>query len=103
MVREKRQVAPSLVDIASSAEHLRKMTVTDDRVKPASSDLACARTSAIETIDAVAEANHAASIRRAYKTISHKDVFHVSVLPFPASLDKADGMQQLTRSVKSAM
>lgn len=36
----KRQVTPSLVDVASPAECLRKMTVIEDRVKPVFSDLA---------------------------------------------------------------
>ena len=43
------------------------------------------------------------SVRRAYVKLSHKDVSRISVLPFPASLNKSDGTQQLTRSVRSAM
>ena len=66
-------------------------------------DLARARTSAIATADAAAEAKHVASVRRAYATIGQKDVARVSALPFSASLKKADGAQQLTQSVKSAM
>ena len=73
MVTEKRQVTPSLVDVAS-AEHLSKMTVSDDRVKPVSSDSARARTSAIDTADAAAEATHVTSVRRAYITISYEYV-----------------------------
>ena len=34
---------------------------------------------------------------------SYKDVSRISVLPFPASLNKSNGTQQLTRSVRSAM
>ena len=51
----KRQVTPSLVGV-SSGERLSKMTVTDDRDKPVSYDLAHARTSAIDIADAAAEA-----------------------------------------------
>ena len=43
----KRQVNPSLVDVASSAERLSKLSVTGDRAKPVSSTLAHARTAAI--------------------------------------------------------
>ena len=103
MASGKRQVTPSLVDVASSAERLNEMTMTDDRVKPLSFDLARARSSAIETTDATEEAKQVTSVRRVHITIRHKDVSHISVLTFPASLNKADGAQQLTRSVKSAM
>ena len=103
VVAGKRQVTPSLVDVAFTADRLSKMTVTDDRFKPMSSDLARARTSSIATADAAAEAKYVVSVRRAYVTISRKDVPRISVLPFLASLNKADGAQQLTRSVKLAM
>ena len=57
MVAGKRNVTPSLVDVASSAERL-SMSVTRDRAKPVSSTLAHARTAAIATADAAADARH---------------------------------------------
>ena len=68
MVTAKRQVTPSLVDIASSAERLSKRIVTGDRVMPVSSRLAHARTAAIATADDAADARHDASVRRTYVT-----------------------------------
>ena len=93
----KRQVTPSLVDVASYAERLSKLSVTEDRAKPVSSRLAHARTAAIATADAAADARHDASVRRAYVTPSLKDVARIATLPFPASVNKAAGAQQLTR------
>ena len=77
--------------------------MTEDRVKPVSSNLARARTSAIPTTDAAAEARHEAFVCHAYVTIGQNKAAHISALPFPASLNKANGTQQLTRSVKAAM
>ena len=68
-----------------------------------SSTLAGARTSAIATADATADARHQSSVRRACVTIGLKYVARISTLPFPASVSKAAGAQQLTRSVKAAM
>ena len=56
MVAGKRQVTPSLVDIASSAERLSKLTVSGDHTKPIYSDLARARTAEIATAAATAKA-----------------------------------------------
>ena len=99
----KRPVTPSLVDVASSAERLSKLSVTEDRTKSVSSTLARTRTSAIAPADDAADSRHQASVRRAYVTIDLKYVARISALPFPASLNKAAGAQQLTRSVKAAM
>ena len=99
----KRQLSPSLVDAASSAERLGKLSVTRDRPMPMSSRLAHARTAAIATADAAADARHEASVRRAYLTLGLKEVARIATLPFPASVNKAAGSQQLTRSVKAAM
>ena len=70
---------------------------------PVSSRLTHARTAAIATADAAAEARHEASVRRAYVTLGLKEVARIATLPFPASVNKAAGAQQLTRSVKAAM
>ena len=102
-VAGKRQVTPFLVDIASSAEQLSKVTVSSDHNKPIYSDLARARTAEIATAAATAKATLDDSVRRAYVKLSYKDVSRISVLPFPASLNKSDGPQQVTRSVRSAM
>ena len=99
----KRQVTPSLVDVESSAERLSKLSVTGDSAKHVSSTLAHARAAAIATADAAADARDDASVRRAYVMLGLKDVARISTLPFPASVSKAAGAQQLTRSVKAAM
>ena len=103
MVTEKRQVTPSLVDVASSAERLSKLTVTVDRAMPVSSRLAHARTAVIAAADAAVDARHQASVRRAYVTLGLTAVARISTLPFPASVNKGAGAQQLTRSIKAAM
>ena len=68
-----------------------------------SSRLAHARTAAIATADAAADARHEASVRRAYIPLGLKDVARIATLPFPASVNKAAGAQQLIGSVKAAM
>ena len=103
MVTRKRQATLSLVDVVSSAERLSNLTVTGDHALPMSSRLAHARTAAIATADAAADARHEASVRRAYLTLGLKEVARIATLPFPASVNKAAGSQQLTRSVKAAM
>ena len=99
----KRQATPSLVNVASSAERLSKLTVSGDRAKPVSSRLAHARTAAIAAADAAADARHEASVRRAYVTLGLKEVASIATISFPASVSKAAGAQLLTRSVKAAM
>ena len=103
MVTGKRHVTPSLVDVASSAERLSKRSVTGDRAKPVASRLAHARTAAIATAGAAADARHETSVRRAYVTLGLKDVARIATIPFSASVNMAAGAQQLTRSVKAAM
>ena len=103
MVAGKRQETPFLVDIASSAERLSKLTASSDRTKPVSSVLACERTAELATAPALAKSMLDDSVRRAYVKLSYKDVSRISALPFPASLNKSDGTQKLTRSVRSAM
>ena len=94
-VAGKRQVTPSLVDVASFAERLGKLVVTGDRAKPVSSNLAHARTAAKSTADAAADARHEAAVPRAYITLGLNDIARISTLPFPASASKAAGAQQL--------
>ena len=77
--------------------------MSGDHTKPISSDLARARTAKIATAAATAKATLDDSARRAYVKLSYKYVSRISVLPFPASWNKCDGTQQLTRSVRSAM
>ena len=103
MVTGKRQESPSLVDVASSAERLSKLTVSGDRTMPVPSRLAHARTAAIAAAGAAADARHEASVRRAYVTLCLKEVARIASLPFPASVNKDAGAQQLTMSVKAAM
>ena len=70
---------------------------------PVASRLAHVRTAAIAAADAAADARHETSVRRAYVTLGLKEVARIATLPFPASVNKAAGAQQLTRSVKAAM
>ena len=70
---------------------------------PVSSRLAHARTAAIATADAAADARHEASVRHAYATLGMKEVARIATLHFPASANKAAGAQQLTKSVNAAM
>ena len=102
MVTGKRQATPSLVNVASSAERLSKLTVSGDRAMPVSSRLAHARTAAIAATDAAADARHEATVRRAYVTLGLNEVARIATLLFPASVNKA-ARAQLTRSVKAAM
>ena len=103
MVTGKRQATPSLLNVASSAERLSKLTVSGDRAMLVSSRLAHARTAAIAAADAAADARHETSVRPAYVTLGLKEVASIATLPFPASANNAAGAQQLTRSVKAAM
>ena len=96
-------MTPSLVDVASSAERLRKPSETGDRAMPGSSRLAHARTAAIATADSAADTRHEASFRRAYVILGLNELACIATLPFPASVNKAAGEQQLTRSAKAAM
>ena len=84
----KRQVIPLLADVASSTERLSKRSVSGDRSKPVYSRLAHARTAAIATADAAADARHEASVRRAHVTLGLTEVARLATLPFPASVTK---------------
>ena len=77
--------------------------MSGDRNNPVSSDLARERTAELATAAALAKSTLDDSGRRAYVKLSLKDVSRICVLPFPASLNKSDGIQRLTRSVRSAM
>ena len=77
--------------------------MTVDRAMPVYSHLAHARTAAIAAADAAADARHEASVRRAYVPLGLKEVACIATIPFPASVSKAAGAQQLTWSVKAAM
>ena len=103
VVTGKRQATLSLVDVATSAEKVSKLTVSGDRAMPVSSCLAHARADAIAAADAAADARHEASVSRANVTLGLKEVARIATPPFPASVNKAAGAQQLTRSVKAAM
>ena len=76
MVTGKRQATPSLVNVASSAERVSKLTVSGGRAMPVSSRLAHARTAAIAAADAADDARHEASVRRAYATLGLKGSSH---------------------------
>ena len=103
VVAGNRRVTPSLMDVASSAKRLTKLTVSGEHTNYVSLDLVRARTSAIATAAATATATLGDSVKRAFVKPPHKDVARISVLPFSISLNKSDGAQQLTRSDRSAM
>ena len=96
-------MTPSLVDVASSAKRLSKQFVAWDRAKPVSTTLAHAHAAAIATADAAADTRHEGSVRCAYVTLGLKGVVRIAALPFPASVNKAGGAKQQTRSGKAAM
>ena len=72
-----RQVVPSWVAVTSSAELLSRLTICDDRTKPASSNVANARTSATNAAAAAAEAKHTSTVKRAYVTLPVKDITRI--------------------------
>ncbi|CAN0535344.1 unnamed protein product, partial [Laminaria digitata] len=84
---QKRQVVPSLAEVASSVELLGRLTLPDDRVHPVSSNLARARASELATAEAAADAAHAAKTDRANNIIQLKDRPRIASLPFPSSVD----------------
>ena len=98
-----RQVTPSLLYVASSAERLSRRSVIGDRAKPVFSTFANSRTAVIPTADAAADARQDASVRRACVTLGLNDLARIATQPFPASVNKAAGAQQLTRSVQAPM
>ena len=90
-----------LVQVASSAELLGRLTIADDRAKPVSSNVAHGRSSAIEVTAAAAEAKHNSSVRRLYVTTPLKYIDRVSTLPFSSSVNQSEAAQQLIRTTKS--
>ena len=76
-------MTPSLVDAASPAELVGRLTIDNDSAKPGSSNVAHARTSAIDAAAAAAEANHISSVKRLYLTTSLKDFERISTPIFP--------------------
>ena len=71
-------MVPSLVDVASSAELLGRLTVANDRAKPVSSNIAHARTSATDAAATTVEAKHISSVKRLYVAMPLKDIDRVS-------------------------
>lgn len=98
-----RQVVPSFVDLASSAELRSRLTMPGDRAKPVSSSVPHARTPAIDDIAAAAAARHTSTVRRAYVTFDLKDIARILTLPFPSSIYPSEAAHQLTRSVKLSL
>ena len=96
-------VTPSLVNIASSAERLSKLTASGDCTIPVSSDFPLAGSFTIAIATATAKATHDYSVKRAYLRHPNNDLLCMFFLPFPASLNNSDVAQHLTRSVRSAM
>ena len=63
-------MTPSLVDIDSSGERLRKLTLTDVRAASVSFEMARARTSVIATVAAIANVTRDDSVKRIYVKLS---------------------------------
>ena len=91
---------PSLVDVSASAELLGRLSVSDTRAMPVSSNIAHAQSAAIEAAAAAAAAKHTAGVKRAYRHLGLKDIARISILPFPSSINPSEAAQQLTRSAK---
>ena len=96
-IRGKRQVVPSLVEVASSAELLGRLTIVDNRVKPVSSNAGHARSAATEAASAASKAKHICL----YVTTPLKDIDRVSTLPFSSSVNHSEATQQLISTTKS--
>ena len=97
------QVTHSLVDIASSAERLGKRIVSGDSIKPVCLDSSIVCTSANAPATSTAKAALDDSVKLVKFMLLHIDADLISVQSFPGALNKSDGAQKLTRSVKSAM
>ena len=103
MVRGKRQVVPSLLEVASSAELLGRLNIADGRAKPVSSNVSHPRSSAIEADAATAEAKDISFVKRLYVTTTLEDIDHVSTLPFSSSVSQSEAAQQLSCATKSCL
>ena len=100
VVSGKRQVIPSLVGVASSAELLGLLAIADDGVKHVSSTVAHALTSAIDAAVAAAEAKHIS--KHLYVTSPVKDIDRTSTLPF-SSANQSEAAQPLILTTKSCL
>ena len=99
----KRQVAPSLVDVASSAERFSRLTIANDLAKPVSSNVAHARTSAIDAAAVAADALPISSVERLCVTTPLRDIDRISTLPFSSSANQSEAAQQPIRTTKSCL
>ena len=93
-------MVPSLVEVASSAEFLGRLTIANDRAKPVSSKAAHARSADLEAATAVAEEKHISSVQRRYSTTPLKDIDRVSTLLFSSSVNESEAAQQLICTTK---
>ena len=103
VIRAKRQGVSSSVEVASSAELLGRLTITNDRAEPVSSNNAQARSSAIDVAAVAAEAKHISSVKRLYVTTPLKDIDRVFILPFSSSVNQSEAAEQLIRTPKSCL
>ena len=89
----------SMVDVASSADLLSRPTTDDDRAKPVSSNVAHARTSAIDAATVTAAAKPITSVERLYVTpLDYID--RISTFPFSSSVNQSEDAQQFIRTTK---
>ena len=102
VVSRKKQVVPSLVDVASSAALLSRLTIADDRAQPVSSNVSHARIFAIDVAAAIVEAKHI-SVKRLYETTPPKDIDRISALPCSSSVNQSEAAQHLFRTTKSCL
>ena len=91
------------MEVASSAELLGRLTITNDRAEPVSSNNAQARSSAIDVAAVAAEAKHISSVKRLYVTTPLKDIDRVFILPFSSSVNQSEAAEQLIRTPKSCL
>lgn len=80
MTLPKRQV-PSLIDVASSADRLQRLTITDYRGQPVSSALARARQASVDAADAKREEDHQAKVNHKYVDIGSRKMERIITLP----------------------
>lgn len=73
-----------MVDITVSTERLGRLSVSDTRAMPVSSNIAHARTAAIHAAAAAAAAaKHHSDIRCAYNHLGLTDIAGIYIVPFP--------------------
>ena len=96
----KRQV-PFLIDVASSTERLKIMTISAESSQPLSSALARDRQASIDEAAARAAAENVDTVMSKYVNIDTRKIARITSLP-PTNPRQTFAAQQLMRSIKQA-